>query len=94
MFTDRVQQSIFGGFEFQKSVFLGIENSTCIFVYLDKLNKCCILIVLYFQCYFWVQCYLPGTSVNTIVHHTVSLSLHSAQLLPTQSTVVLGFCFS
>ena len=52
----------FCGFEFRTylSVFLGVLKTAAVFLgYLDKLDKCCILIILYFQCYFWVQCYSP-----------------------------------
>ena len=68
IFTDRDHQSNFLGFEFRKFVFFGYWSQLLYFFGL--LNKCCILkYFIFLTVFFWVQFYVPGTSVIMVLHY-------------------------
>ena len=75
---------------FKNLYFLGTGHSCCIF---RLLKKCCI-----FKCYifskvfFWVQFFLPSTSVNTVLHY-YHIVLNFYQMKHVLGGYFLGFCF-
>ena len=88
IFTNRDQQSIFLGFEFQKFVFFCTQLTAAVFFGL--LDKCCI-----FKCFisvsvlFWLKFYVPGTSVITVLH-CYHIVLNFCQM----NSVLEGFAFA
>ena len=56
IFTDRDQQSIFGGFEFRKSVFFWVLLRAAVFSVL--LDKCCI-----FKCFMFLTVFFGSSYI-------------------------------